>query len=1166
MRKSSKVFCLLFAVLMLFTLSITAFAGNETNDGNIKIEVATNKGSYGATGVAEITATITNVSGEDINNVTAQAVFNDLAPAGKRTSETSKSVDILKSGESFSFTYKATLNKDQHKLNIFQKIILFFVRLFNGGYNANNNNIDVAIECVTDITFGKFTAENVVQVGYDKEIITIKDFDFYFKATPFDIVVGKKTEVIFTAEYQLNYNSNIKPYVQDEHGNFITYLYDNGENGDKKANDNIFSANYELYSDTEKFVNYYVLCDGVVSSYAEEIFYYTPFTQNELEESENFEKKLDEVQFKYINGNGYVNDSDIDNYLSSVCDLCYQNSKIVKYYNYDKKNQSVYIELYSGMTYLIVPPVEGRLAGGGPKEIITFEPNKTSIQAYLAKIFMGIANMEYESVSDTANKIKSYSNNFVYDNKNSLEDSEVTIDALKNITSFGVLIWNGHGGYSEENNVVALMTASKVTKDYNSKFASDIKAKRIVKSSGISKNYGITSKFIDEYFPILNESIVYLGACYSCANDSFANSFLRKGASSVYGYNVSVAPDVEVQLRTRLFTSLCTYEEETKQYRTVQEAYEMYKTDNEKFGFIITTKNRNAHLLDFDIISGKVIDKITNNPISNVTIKCDEIGVHCTTDENGIFRFYLPLPRKAHTFSFSHSLYNDIRITVTANSYSMLDTVELSTSTSTLTGTVLEESTEIPINGVTVCFTSNNNSLTTTTDENGRFNIKVPVGEYKITVCDTATHYCNESRTITVKENEEIILSPAFYMKQGTKVTGKVVDKETKTPLSGITLEVFDITDLFIVQKSDGDGLYYYDDLKERAELVTTVTTDKNGEYFFNAPVGDYVITVNHENYKYYDTAFSLEFGLDEYFVNDISLVTKGAGDDDRPITASGECGASGDNVTWILYEDGELVISGSGAMEDYSHSGDVPWYSSYNESIIKVTIKDGITHIGDFAFYWCTVLEDIFISNSIKTIGDYVFYNCVSLISITVDKDNQNYSSAEGVLFNKEETTLIQYPAANSRKSYIIPDSVITIGNFAFKSCDSLTSVTIPNSVTNIGNSAFYYCSSLTNITISDSVMSIGGYAFSGCTSLETIAIGDSVTSIGDSAFYNCKSLTSITVDEDNRNYSSADGVLFNKEKTTLIQHPVDNGRKSYIIPDSVTTIRDGAFGATRS
>ena len=116
------------------------------------------------------------------------------------------------------------------------------------------------------------------------------------------------------------------------------------------------------------------------------------------------------------------------------------------------------------------------------------------------------------------------------------------------------------------------------------------------------------------------------------------------------------------------------------------------------------------------------------------------------------------------------------------------------------------------------------------------------------------------------------------------------------------------------------------------------------------------------------------------------------------------------------------------------------------------------------------------------------------------------------------------------------------------------------------IGKMAFYSCKSLTDVTIPDSVTSIGNNAFASCSALTSITIPDSVTSIGNNALDNCKSLTSITVDENNKYYSSKDGVLFNKDRTVLILYPRSNNRKSYIIPDSVTTIEDWAFESCNS
>ena len=127
---------------------------------------------------------------------------------------------------------------------------------------------------------------------------------------------------------------------------------------------------------------------------------------------------------------------------------------------------------------------------------------------------------------------------------------------------------------------------------------------------------------------------------------------------------------------------------------------------------------------------------------------------------------------------------------------------------------------------------------------------------------------------------------------------------------------------------------------------------------------------------------------------------------------------------------------------------------------------------------------------------------------------------------------------------------------------CGRIKTVTIGDSVTSIGEYAFYDCSSLESITIPDSVTSIGISAFYECSGLTSITIPDSVTSIGDRAFHSCCSLTSITVDNNNTAYSSDEyGVLFNKDKTMLIQYPKGNTRSAYTIPDSVTSIGARAF-----
>jgi len=217
--------------------------------------------------------------------------------------------------------------------------------------------------------------------------------------------------------------------------------------------------------------------------------------------------------------------------------------------------------------------------------------------------------------------------------------------------------------------------------------------------------------------------------------------------------------------------------------------------------------------------------------------------------------------------------------------------------------------------------------------------------------------------------------------------------------------------------------------------------------------------------------------------------------------------------------------------------------------NLTSVTIPDSVTSIGSWAFYKCTGLASVTIPDSVTSIGDHAFYNCSSLTNVTIP---DSVTSIGGSAFSD----------CYGLKSVTIPDSVTSIGDWAFSYCRGLTSVTIPDSVTSIGDKAFYYCNGLTSVTIGNSVTSIGNMAFYNCTGLTSITIPDSVTSIGNRAFYNCTGLTRINVDENNEYYSNDEyEVLYDKDKTILLQYPIGTTRSSYVIPDSVTSIGDYAF-----
>ncbi len=210
------------------------------------------------------------------------------------------------------------------------------------------------------------------------------------------------------------------------------------------------------------------------------------------------------------------------------------------------------------------------------------------------------------------------------------------------------------------------------------------------------------------------------------------------------------------------------------------------------------------------------------------------------------------------------------------------------------------------------------------------------------------------------------------------------------------------------------------------------------------------------------------------------------------------------------------LVVATANAKVNYAVSGNTAYVtSSPNASgdIVIASTYNGfpVTYIASEAFSRCTNLTSMTIPNSVTTIGASAFSYCASLTNLSVAAANPIYSSVDGVLFNKAQTTLVIFPPGRDG-SYVIPDTITLVTSDAFRNCTNLTQVIIPASVPNIGDMAFSGCTSLTKVIIGYSVTNIGDYAFQDCRSLTGMTIPANVVNIGVLALYGCTRLTNFT------------------------------------------------------
>ena len=257
-----------------------------------------------------------------------------------------------------------------------------------------------------------------------------------------------------------------------------------------------------------------------------------------------------------------------------------------------------------------------------------------------------------------------------------------------------------------------------------------------------------------------------------------------------------------------------------------------------------------------------------------------------------------------------------------------------------------------------------------------------------------------------------------------------------------------------------------------------------------------------------------------------------------------------------------ELLKDGTAQIKHYEGS----------ETEIEIPSEiDGhrVTFISSGAFKGCTSLTSVTIPDSITEIYPFVLDECASLRTINVAANNMNYSSENGVLFDKEKTLLIRYPQKKNDKTYTIPDSVTEINSSAFSGCTLIENVIIPDSTTFVGRWAFEACTSLISITIGNGVTYLGDEAFDGCSSLESVTIGSGIEEVGYYPFADCGLIKTVKIDSNAafslfRGFDSLENVVIGENVTAIGDGDLFGCKslKRIYIPDTVTTIGEHAFG----
>ncbi|MCM1114255.1 MAG: carboxypeptidase regulatory-like domain-containing protein [Clostridium sp.] len=669
--------------------------------------------------------------------------------------------------------------------------------------------------------------------------------------------VGEKTDVTFYFEVhsgEVNPNTNINLYIDEK---LVGVLNNNGINGDTIENDNIFSGTFSMFSDKRKTV----LCsvdyrnEEVQEQNIRPFYYEAPRTDIEQKTIDDFYIDISNIKDKYRISEDEKNNN--ENLALSKAENCY--NEIVKYL----QNRSD-IEKFGFSGFNIMVNFDFGITVGIPFEDLVVSNttinklrsvnarksyNATSLyKSKIATLQPCYSDLKTTAFDDAAYNMSKKNDNYIF--LSNYDDQQVTVETMKSLSNYGIIIIDSHGG-NWENYGYVFSLSEVATPEKNEKYTkSGDLGKTIIDNGGY---YVLTQAFFDKYYSEndFNNTVIYLGTCHGGDDNVLIKDiFKEKGAEAVMCFKNEVVSKYNREMITTISERLTKGDtiqkavEKAKQEHGDHDPYLTSDVYNQldfwnkvwyNLGFIessnpaelILTGNDTSFKLStnptVEQITGQVIDVTDNAPISNVKISCEELNISCKTDKSGKFSFDLSLPLSEHTFTFEHNDYKQKSITINADDYSKLNKVILEQKDGSVSGCVKEASNSTPIKNVEVRALDESGTVIekTKTDENGNFTLSLPAGKYTLNIggeLGATSEYSYETYTtdVTVDSNVWTVLKEDILLNRATmRIAGNVYDSESKEPLADVEVKAYQV-------------------VNGTSEYVSSGTSNTDGEYVIN--------------------------------------------------------------------------------------------------------------------------------------------------------------------------------------------------------------------------------------------------------------------------------------------------------------------------------------------